>query len=344
MALQLQTRSTVPSANHLQNGLATLSGGPAAMAAARVGRAGALLGALGLASSLFVIFCLVETWRVTPGTTSHEVSILGEKLSYPAANLAAVVVVALAALGLVVAARMLAGAVRELVASRRLHRRLLAHEPRELGDVLVIVDERPRAFCAGLFRPRVYVSTGTIALLDELALRAVLAHERHHARRRDPLRLATGRVIGEALFFVPGIRDLVRRQRTLVELGADESAINAGPEHRSALARAMLSLSERSQPDDPSGVEPERVDHILGDAPSWGFPLLVCLFAGSVLVLLVAAGVLAGQVASGSATLAPPFVSRQPCVMVLAAIPPLVALIALPLRRRGRAITDRRGS
>jgi hypothetical protein len=299
-----------------------------------VGRAGGLLGAFGLGSSLFVIFRLLETWRVTPATTSHEVSILGERLTYPAANLGAVVVVALAFLGLLAAARTVAGTIRELAASRRVRRRLHAQGLRELDDVLVIADERPRAFCAGLFRPRVYVTTGTMALLDELALRAVLAHERHHAHRHDPLRLATGRVMAGALFFVPGIRDLVQRQSTLVELGADESAMNAGPEHRSALARAMLTFSDRSQAGDPTGIEPERVDHILGEPSSWRFPFLVCLSAGSAVALLAGAGVLAGHVASGSATLAPPFLSRQPCVVALAAIPALVGLITVALRRR----------
>jgi hypothetical protein len=314
------------------------------MAAARVGRAEALLGALGLAASLFVILRLVETWRVTPATNSHEVSVLGEKLTYPAANLAAVVVVGLAALGLAAAGRMAAGAVRELLAGRRLHRRLAAQELRALDDVLVILDERPRAFCAGLLKPQVYVSTGAMSLLDDLALRAVLAHERHHARRRDPLRLATGRVIAGALFFVPGIPELVRRQCTLLELGADESAISAGPEQRSALARAMLRFAEASQPGDPTGIDSERVDHVLGEPPSWRFPLLVCLLAGSVLALLVAAGVLAGRVASGSATLAPPFLSRQPCVVMLAAIPALAGLIAPAVRRNRSPATNRKGS
>ncbi len=169
MPLQLQTRSTVPDANSLQAEPEAAGSGPAAVAAARVGRAGGILGALGLASSLFVIFRLVETWRVAP-RASHEVSFLGEKLSYPAVNLAAVVVAGLAGLGLAVVARTVAGAVREVLASQRLHRRLLGHQRRELDDVLVIADERPRAFCAGLLRPRVYISTGALALLDELAL------------------------------------------------------------------------------------------------------------------------------------------------------------------------------
>lgn len=333
MAANLRMQYPAPAANP--------SGGPAALAAARVGRAGALLGALGLGCSLFVISRLVGTWRVTPGMSTHELFVFGQRLSYPAANLAAVVVVALALIGLVAAAKLVAGAVRELIASRRLHRWLARKGAGELDDVLVIADDRPRAFCAGLFAPRVYVSTGAIDLLDEVALSAVLAHERHHAHRRDPLRLATGRVIARGLFFVPGMRDLLERQSSLAELSADESSMNAAPDHRSALARAMLSFSAESRPGDPTGIEPERVDHLLGEAPTWRFPLLLFLLAGSALALAVAIGLLAGQVASGAATLAPPFLSRQPCVVVLAAIPAVVGLSAPALLRREPPVTGR---
>jgi hypothetical protein len=163
----------------------------------------------------------------------------------------------------------------------------------------------------------------------------VLVHERQHARRRDPLRLACGRVIARALFYVPGVADLARRQAALAEVSADERAIEAAPENRAALARAILTFSDHSRPGDPAGVDPERVDHLLGDAPGWRFPALVCLLALCVLGLLAAVGVLAGRVAVGSATLAPPFLSRQPCVVVLATIPALLGLVALALRRRG---------
>jgi hypothetical protein len=287
-----------------------------------------------------VIFRMAETWRITPGATSHEVSIVGAKLTYPAANLAAVVVVALALLGLAVTAITVGGALHELAADRRLRRWLAARASRRHGEALVIEDERPRAFCAGLLRPRVYISTGVLALLDESALAAVLVHERQHARRRDPLRLACGRVLARALFYVPGLGELVRRQEALAELSADERAIAAGPENRAAMARAMLSFAERSRPHDPTGLDPERIDHLLGEPPSWRFPLLLCLLALCLLGLLAAAGVLAGHLAAGSATLAPPFLSRQPCVMVLATIPALLALVAVGLRRRADADHD----
>jgi hypothetical protein len=52
-----------------------------------------------------------------------------------------------------------------------------------------------------------------------------------------------------------------------------------------------------------------------------------------VIALLVAVAVLTGGVASGSATLGLPFLSKQPCVVVLALIPAAVWLLAAGLRR-----------
>ncbi|HET6870332.1 MAG TPA: M56 family metallopeptidase [Solirubrobacteraceae bacterium] len=306
----------------------------ATVAADRVSRAGAALAAGGLASSGFVIWRLIETWHVTPAAASHRISVLGQPLTYPTANLGALVVVALALVGLAVIAITVNGAARELAADRRLRRWLRAHVARGHAGAMIIEDSRPRAFCAGLLRPRVYVSTGALSLLDDGALRAVLEHELAHARRRDPLRLACGRVLARSLSFVPGLGELHRQQLALAELSADESAIAAAPENRAALARAMLLFAEHSRPDDPTGIDPARVDHLLGDRPRWPFPVLVFLVGLCVLGLLAAVGVLAGRIAVGSATLAPPFLSRQPCVVTLATIPALLGFAALGLRRR----------
>src|SRR5205823_2159487 len=119
--------------------------------------------------------------------------------------------IGLAIVGLAVTSMVIRGTVQELSSARRFQRRLARVNPRPLRGALLIDDERPQAFCAGLFRPRVYVSTGTLALLDDPRLDVVLAHERHHARRRDPLRRAAGRVLSRALFVVPGIRELAQR-------------------------------------------------------------------------------------------------------------------------------------
>src|SRR6185312_12316095 len=115
-------------------------------------------------------------------------------------NLAAVVLLALAALGAATLARVAMGALREACRHRRLVRALplrgaLPGHP----DVRVVAGAAPCAFCAGLLRPTVYISTGALARLAPPELEAVLWHEATHRLRRDPLRLAIARVLAGAL-------------------------------------------------------------------------------------------------------------------------------------------------
>jgi hypothetical protein len=305
-----------------------LANGPARAAAARVSRAGLLLGGLGLGASLFVIVRLFEAWHVAPHAGSHQISILGVTLAYPAANADAIVILALALAGFVVVGVAVLAAAHEITGAIRLGRRLKAARPVQRDGALVIRDEVPRAFCAGLFRPRIYISSAAISLLDESALGAVLAHERRHAERRDPLRFATIRVMARALFFVPALRELARRQLSLAELSADEHALNAASGDRSALARAMLAFGDSGNGADGVGIDPARVDYLLGEPQNWRFPAVLCLAAASLLTLVAAIAALAGNVAAGSATLTLPFISRQPCIVVLAMIPAAIALLA----------------
>jgi hypothetical protein len=264
------------------------------------------------------------------------------RLSYPLANADALVVLFLAFVGFVVAAMIIVGVAGEVLASWRVNRKLSARRPARYGDVFVIEDAEPRAFCAGLLRPRVYVSTGALAILDDGALQAVILHERHHAGRRDPLRLAAGRVVARALFFVPWIGRLHEHERALAELGADESAVRAAPGNRSALARAMLTFVDGST--DPSaGVDPARIDYLVGEAPSWRFPAVLCVASLLTIGLIVGLAILAGRLAAGTATFALPFLSSQPCVVMLALIPATAAVFASSAQRnrRGRRLPAR---
>jgi hypothetical protein len=304
---------------------------PAQAAAARVWRAGLGLGLFGLASCGLVLVRLFESWRVEPHLAGHRISVLGVGLSYPAANVWAILIVALALLGLLAATALIIGAAGEMAVTRRFTRDLARRSPSGLGSALVIDEPQPTAFCAGLLRPRVFVSSAAVELLDDGALTAVLAHELHHARRRDPLRLAAGRVLARALFFVPGLAELARRQRALAELSADEAAIGGDDSKRPALARAMLSFTDTGAPG--AGIDPARVDHLLGEPPSWRFPAFLCLGAAGVIALFFAVALLIGGVASGTATLALPLLSKQPCVVVLALTPATLWLLAAQLRR-----------
>jgi hypothetical protein len=145
---------------------------PAASAARRACGAGFLLGALGLASAGIVLARLFESWRVAPGPGSHVISVFGQRISYPTANTGAIVVTALAVLGLLMAGAAAWRAARELRSNRAFGRAITARSPRLLDGAWVIDDGHPHAFCAGLLRPRVYLSTGALDLLDAPALAA----------------------------------------------------------------------------------------------------------------------------------------------------------------------------
>lgn len=125
------------------------------------------------------------------------------------------------------------------------------------------------AFCYGYVRPRICVSTGLVDLVTALELKAVLLHEDHHRRRRDPLFVLITHALSHALFFIPILRDLQARYDTRKELAADAAAVRqlgsvgpmagalykvlscplAGPEPE-AVALAGLSVTER------------RIDHL----------------------------------------------------------------------------------
>ncbi len=299
---------------------------PAARAAARAGAATFGIGLLAAMSFAFIAAWAIGAWRIDPGRGART-SVLGLPVTHPEANLTAIVVLVLAAVGLMAMVRAVAQALRELAGTRRLREHLAALRTGSLGAATVFADREPGALCVGFFRPRIYVSTGALSLLDGRSLAAVLAHEAAHARRLDPLRGALCRVIAHALVFVPGIEELPRRQATLAELAADEHA--APP----ALARAMIAFASGGRQ-----VETERVDFLLeGRRPAqWPLAAATCLVALAVLVLLTATALLAARTAHGAATLNLPFLSTRPCVMVLALIP-LAGALGLGVRSRKNA-------
>lgn len=294
------------------------------------------LGALAFASVVVVLSRVAESWRIGAGRAPHAVSIFGQRLSYPVANAGAIAVLVLAGAGLIVLTAGARATARELRADARFRRAMARQAPSTVQGARIIDDDRPHAFCAGLLHPRVYVSRGTLEMLGEEELSAVLAHERHHALCHDPLRLASARVLADALFFVPPLHDLIRREHSLAEIGADEAAVVAAGGDRAPLASAMLSFSEASGAE-AAGLASERIDYLIGEGPSWRFPLALLLVVCFCLASLVTLAVLVSEAARGSATLALPLVSAQPCIVMLALIPAGVAAAGLLcVRRRTR--------
>lgn len=105
------------------------------------------------------------------------------------------------------------------------------------GRVETVRCDVPLALTYGLLHPRVAVSAGTLAVLDDAELLAVIAHESKHVRDRDPLRALLSDAVVAATPMFPVVGRLRDRERVASELAADGVAIaHAG---RPALARAL---------------------------------------------------------------------------------------------------------
>ncbi len=91
-------------------------------------------------------------------------------------------------------------------------------------QVVVLATNVPLAFCFGLLRPRICISTGLVETLNNTELKAVLLHEDHHRRLRDPLRHLLAEVLAAMFFFLPVAAELRDGFLTSIELNADRHA------------------------------------------------------------------------------------------------------------------------
>lgn len=280
-------------------------------AALAIAAVGAVLGAA-------LAVARATSFRPEPMTRLLEVC---RRSLLPHLGLSHVLILLGGALAVTVLIRATLSAVRHCRAARRAVRRVAVVRHLDgSSPVRVIADSSPQAFCAGILRPRVHVSTGALAVLSTSELAAVVEHELHHAARRDPLRLLIAQVVSDAFFFLPALRQLRSRYAALAELAADEAAVRrlGGPQ---PLASAMLAFGEQ-----PTGAvvgfSAERIDHLLGASPRWDVSrsmlawMLVTVSALAAATLLL---VRSTQAAEVNATM----LLLQSCFVVILASPAL---------------------
>lgn len=132
--------------------------------------------------------------------------------------------------------------------------------------VACVQGSAPAALCVGVIHPRILVTPGIIERLRDHELDAVLLHEQHHARRRDPLRRAILGAAADVYFYLPVLRWWWERQLAQSELAADRVAIEQlGPR---AVASALWRVGSGTCPKGAaafSGAAELRVAQVLGD-------------------------------------------------------------------------------
>lgn len=120
----------------------------------------------------------------------------------------------------------------------------LAYKLDLTGRIDVVTYPAPEAFCYGLLRPRICLTSGLLAVLSPLELEAVLRHERHHLRQYDPLRTLCWTIISGACWW---LEDRAEHAHLVRELAADRAVI--AEQGRRSLASALLKLLTVPGPD-----------------------------------------------------------------------------------------------
>lgn len=132
------------------------------------------------------------------------------------------------------------------------------------GSVRCIVDDVAIAFCTGALKPVIVVSDSLADELDGPELDAVLLHEDHHVRQREPLLRAAAEAVADVLFFLPLARWWSRRRIETAELAADQAAVRRVGPGPVASALCTLGTTARTQTAF-VGVAGLRVAQLLGD-------------------------------------------------------------------------------
>ncbi len=161
----------------------------------------------------------------------------------------------------------------------------------------LIAADKPLAFCHGWVRPRICISTGVVARLNESEVKALLLHERHHLLRRDPLKSAISRVLASAFFFLPVIRALQQQYMVAKEIEADEHVLLGQGSNRPLLGALYKLLLQQTHPHGSNEAGAlavagstdevnQRLDYLLNGRPPSGLRLPI-LFASSATVAAI---------------------------------------------------------
>lgn len=162
-----------------------------------------------------------------------------------------------------------------------------------LENVTVFEDRSPLAFTGGFLKPRVFLSTRLMDVLDEKELRAVVLHESHHQSSHDPLKGLVVSFLSDFLFFLPVSRFLKKAYSLTAEMTADAHSVGLKTDPAD-LAGSLLKVQKLHAPAASWFFDPttERAKHLLGQPSRIPLPLkrtflTIILLAISAFVALV---------------------------------------------------------
>jgi beta-lactamase regulating signal transducer with metallopeptidase domain len=118
----------------------------------------------------------------------------------------------------------------------------ILHSAQINNQVTLLKNSEPHyAFTLGLWKPKIYLSSGICSYLTRKELLAVILHEEHHKKNKDPLKLFLIQIFHALNFFLPINHNLLNQFSSASEKAADDSAINLSREPLE-LASALVKM------------------------------------------------------------------------------------------------------
>jgi Zn-dependent protease with chaperone function len=206
---------------------------------------GAADGSSGVAGGAVALASRVLDARTSAGTRRLIAGFLGLRLLAIMAGLALLLVLC----WILVAAS--AGVVRARRRQRVLLSLLAYGDPKAPG-ALVVDHPAAAAYCVPGLRSKIVISAGTLDLLDQAELAAVIAHERAHLRERHDLVLLPFTALLRAFRWCAVAREAQAAVALLVEMLADDRALRHRPARE--LATALLRVGAAGGAFAPAGA------------------------------------------------------------------------------------------
>lgn len=107
--------------------------------------------------------------------------------------------------------------------------------------VSIVQSDKRFAFCLGVIKQKIYISTGLLSHLNAEELEAVLRHEQYHLENHDTFTMMLASISNSLIPFFPIIGNLIKKYRIEREIEADTFAVSKIGD-RSPLISALKKL------------------------------------------------------------------------------------------------------
>ena len=111
-------------------------------------------------------------------------------------------------------------------------------------NILIIKNKTDLLFTAGIRNPKIWISENLLRLLDRSQYKAVISHEYNHILNKDPLWKTLNEVLKEILPPIPRLKTVIDKFNIVIELAADEYAIQKT--NSESLLSALLILMKKA--------------------------------------------------------------------------------------------------